>query len=157
MAGDAICDVSVNGFDHTETGERMEGDGMVKAGGEGSIGRDFLDARAQVGPRGEVDFWRVAEEEGVKEGETDVCLAEFFVDEEEDFLWSDHFGGRGRSTLAKIIYLDNCRLRRGSTKRFGLFSDPRKIWCKQAIWQLHGRICCPFSHFIVLIEMFLKA
>ena len=42
-----------------------------------------------------MDFWRAADEEGVKKGETDVCLAQFFVDEEEYFLWSSHSGGRG--------------------------------------------------------------
>ena len=44
MARNAICDVSVHGLDHTETGQGMEGDGVVKAGDEGSIGGDFLDA-----------------------------------------------------------------------------------------------------------------
>ena len=50
MAGNAICDVSVDRFDHTETGEGMEDDGMVKTGGGGSIGGNFVDARAKIGP-----------------------------------------------------------------------------------------------------------
>ena len=42
-----------------------------------------------------MNFWRIADEERVEKGETDVCLAEFFVDKEEDSWWSGHSGGRG--------------------------------------------------------------
>ncbi len=50
MAGDAVCHMSIDGFDHTETGEGVERDAMVEAGGEGSVGGYFLDAGAEVGP-----------------------------------------------------------------------------------------------------------